>query len=92
MQKSKPEFVKASMTGSERGGLRSEKRVFVRALLGLGAASVVAMVGFLLSLHPPSRCVGREKVNNFSLKYSHFSSFDLIKENKNTGRKFDYLF
>lgn len=44
MQKSKPDWVRASRIGSESGGLRSEKRVFVKALLLMGlGGSIDAM-------------------------------------------------
>lgn len=44
VQKSKPERVRASRIGSESGGLRSEKRVSVKALLSeLGGYVVDAM-------------------------------------------------
>lgn len=45
MQNSKPAWVRASRTGSESGGLRSEKRVLVKALLGLGESESMGFGG-----------------------------------------------
>lgn len=43
MQNSNPPWARASRTGSESGGSRSEKRVFVNALLGLRDSASMAI-------------------------------------------------
>lgn len=43
MQNSKPQFAKASRTGWDSGGVKSEKRVLVKALFG-SEASVGAII------------------------------------------------
>lgn len=49
MQKSKPPSVSAARTGSESGGLRSEKRVEVNAVLGESTSSADMFVKLAMS-------------------------------------------
>lgn len=51
VQNSKPASVRASRTGSESEGLRSEKRVLVKALLGLGESESMGTEEPPFSLH-----------------------------------------
>lgn len=48
---SKPAWVRASRTGSESGGLSSEKRVLVKALLWLGESESMGSAEPPFTLH-----------------------------------------
>lgn len=82
MQNSNPPWARASRTGSESGGFRSEKRVSLSALLGLKESAAMAFL-FSSRFAPLSFLLSQLKGFSFlnGLSFIRHMPFVLEKEN-----------